>query len=630
MALGGPQGDEQPPAPGYTWNGTAWVPPAGGAQPPTTGVRLGGAQGDELPPAPGYTWDGNNWVPPPTTDPNAGSGWKNVSTGGATVAQGSKDFTPTTTTAAAVDQKKYDEDALKAGQVAQGISDQAGITPGHWETVPGPNGTSRQVYVPGTTGQAPRAAPQAAAPPTVTSNAPAAAQAAAPTAVTSTAVTAPIITPIERIQAATINPTAGATAGVVNAAPIDTDPQAQFRAQQARLTAALEAQAAGTAPTAGELAARRQADDAVAAQRSLASSVHGYSALSAARGADRNIAGIQSRSALDQALLRQKGVEDARTGLANVLGQGREQDIGLAVKGAELKQGADTTTAQLGTQVSISNADREAARNMKQADLEQAASAGNAAAQNELNNRQAALKLAADTTTSEQQLKADQGNQATQTQVNLTNTTEANKVGLADAEMNLRAQLGNADNATKVALANAGFTLEGRQIDDARNVEAIKAALAAQAATLQSDQQRVANELAQHQLDEAIKRGDREATLGIITAIVGSLGAVGAGAATQKSDRRAKKNINRATGKQVDDLLSAMEAWTYDYKDQKDGGGKRMGPMAQELERSTLGKGMVKTGPDGHKRVDTGALTMALAGAVARLAKQQRRAGRGA
>lgn len=586
------------------------------------------------------------WVPPnDPADQSQPEGWtggdpSNGAIPGKPMAGGG------TTTQAAVDQKRYDEDATKAQGVYQGISDQTGITPAHWETTQGPNGTTTQTYVPAKSGLAARTAPQAATPPPVTSDvsvaaAPVAAKAAVAAPVTATAVTAPTIAPIERLKAATIAATPGATAGVVNAAPIDKDPQAQFREQQSRLTAALEGAAYGTAgPSAAQLQAQRQVEDSRAQQLSTAGMVHGRGAGSALRLAGRNIAGIEQRGSLDLALLRAKEAQDARAQLAGVLGQGREQDIGLAVKGAELKQGADTTTATLGTQVSISNADRDAARNMKQADLEQAAAAGNAAAQNELNNRQAALTLTADTTTSEQQLKAAQGNQTAETQVNLANAanetntnivgaTEANKVGMANAEMDLRAQLGNADNQTKVALANAGFTLEGRQIDDARNVEAIKAALAAQAATLQSDQQRVANELAQHQLDEAIRRGDREATLGIITAIVGSLGAAGAAALTT-SDRRAKKNISRASGKEVDDLMSALEAWTYDYKDKKNGAGKRMGPMAQELERSTLGKGMVKKGPDGHKVVDTGALTMALAGAVARMHKQQRRAGRGA
>src|SRR4051812_34292219 len=35
------------------------------------GGVLGGPQGDEAPPAPGYTWNGYYWVPPPPTPPSS-------------------------------------------------------------------------------------------------------------------------------------------------------------------------------------------------------------------------------------------------------------------------------------------------------------------------------------------------------------------------------------------------------------------------------------------------------------------------------------------------------------------------------------------------------------------------------
>lgn len=652
MALGGPQGDEQPPAPGYWWDGTQWQPPktstasTGGAPPPPPpsstsggGGRLGGPQGDEQPPAPGYTWDGIQWQPPPTTS----EGWNGGGGNGATSAKATGGA-PGTTTANGVDQKQYDADALTAQQFAQGVTGQAGITPAHWETVTNPDGSTTQKYVPAQAGQAPRQAPQAQAPDGViaggaTADKPqaVAAQQAAP--VTSQAIVAPTIAPIERIQAATQARAADATAGTVQAATINQDPQAQFRQQQAALTSALEKAAAGTDVTSGELAARQQAEAAANEQRALAGASHGYGALAASRTAGRNIAGIEAKSAADQALIRQKSIEDARQELAGVLGQGREQDIGLATSGAQLAQQASTTNAQLGTQVSISNADREAARLKTNAELQQDASKGDAAAQNELNERQATLGLAASTSSASNALQAAQGNQQAANAVNLANAanaTQANitgaqlgtQISLANQEEQLKADLANADNQTKVALANAGFTLQGRQLDDTRNVEAIKAALQAQNQTLQSDQQRFTNDLAIRQLDEALARGDRDFTLGVITSILGAGGAIGAAAV--KSDRKAKTGIKKASAGEVDDLLSALEAWTYRYKKPQDGEGKRMGPMAQELERSSLGKGMVKRGPDGDKVVDTGALTMALAGAVARMRKEQRRAGRAA
>jgi hypothetical protein len=441
------------------------------------------------------TWVRSGWGVPtatPSTQPTSGATTAKFDAGAGATTTDSRSQAASDAKVAADKQKLEDfKDSVAA---AAGF----GGTEGHWETVTSPNGTNQQVWRPPTKNAppAPRETPQAAPAPLVTSDVstvekPTAAVATAAAPVTATSVVAPTIAPIERIKAATVAQGPQATAGQVAATYINTDPQIEFRRQQARLTDALEAQAAGKEAGSAELLARRQAQEAAANARSNAASVHGYGGLAAQRTAGRTIAGIESRASLDQALLRQKGMEDARSQLAGVLGQGREQDIGLATKQAELTQGAGTTNASLTTQVSISNADREAARLKTDAELQQAAAVGDAAAQNELNTRQAALKLAADTTTSEQKLKADQGNQTTETGVNLANAanatntaivgaTEANKVSLANAEQDLRGQIANADNQTKTALANAGFTLEGRQIDDTRNIAAVKSMLEAQ------------------------------------------------------------------------------------------------------------------------------------------------------
>jgi hypothetical protein len=61
----------------------------------------------------------------------------------------------------------------------------------------------------------------------------------------------------------------------------------------------------------------------------------------------------------------------------------------------------------------------------------------------------------------------------------------------------------------------------------------------------------------------------------------------------------------------------------YDYKDPANGEGRRRGVMAQDLERSEVGKVFVREGPDGLKRVDTGGLTLALVAEVARMRRDQ-------
>lgn len=68
------------------------------------------------------------------------------------------------------------------------------------------------------------------------------------------------------------------------------------------------------------------------------------------------------------------------------------------------------------------------------------------------------------------------------------------------------------------------------------------------------------------------------------------------------SDKNAKKNIKDGKGATVD-LLESVSPKTYDYKDKNNGAGKHVGFLAQDLEKSKVGKSLVKDTPQG-KQVD--------------------------
>lgn len=70
------------------------------------------------------------------------------------------------------------------------------------------------------------------------------------------------------------------------------------------------------------------------------------------------------------------------------------------------------------------------------------------------------------------------------------------------------------------------------------------------------------------------------------------------------SDRRAKTDVRPADAK-VQSFLDALRAHDYRYKrPDVDGPGRRVSVMAQELEKSELGRRMVDEAPDGTKQVD--------------------------
>lgn len=72
---------------------------------------------------------------------------------------------------------------------------------------------------------------------------------------------------------------------------------------------------------------------------------------------------------------------------------------------------------------------------------------------------------------------------------------------------------------------------------------------------------------------------------------------VGGASLAAKSDERAKTDI-RDGDKAANRAIDGLKAFTYRYKDERDGKGKQLGPMAQDLERAGL-KHTVMNTPDG-------------------------------
>lgn len=90
------------------------------------------------------------------------------------------------------------------------------------------------------------------------------------------------------------------------------------------------------------------------------------------------------------------------------------------------------------------------------------------------------------------------------------------------------------------------------------------------------------------------------------------------------SDERAKENISPANdvAAGVADFLKNLKPSKYEYKDSKHGTGEKVGIMAQDLEKSEIGKTMVDQAPDGTKIVDTNKAIGALLAATAEMHKE--------
>jgi len=116
-----------------------------------------------------------------------------------------------------------------------------------------------------------------------------------------------------------------------------------------------------------------------------------------------------------------------------------------------------------------------------------------------------------------------------------------------------------------------------------------------------------ANQL-QAQMQAYQAAGQRQGILGGLI----SAGAQVGGAALMHSDKNLKKDIKDG-GRDVDDALSKLSPKHYSYKDPAHGEGARVGIMAQDLERSKLGRVVVFNAPAGKALDVNKALSLSLA-----------------
>lgn len=85
------------------------------------------------------------------------------------------------------------------------------------------------------------------------------------------------------------------------------------------------------------------------------------------------------------------------------------------------------------------------------------------------------------------------------------------------------------------------------------------------------------------------------------------------------SDERVKTDIRDTTDDELAELLSTFKPKAYAYRDPARGAGEQFGGMAQDLERTSLGRGMVSKDRAGVRQVDGGKAGMAALAGVALL-----------
>lgn len=441
----------------------------------------------------------------------------------------------------------------------------------------------------------------------------------------------------QQAQAAQIAPTTVGPTSLANAAQINTGPQAEMRAAQTGLVSGLQNAIAGKEPSAAEIMLRNATDRNVANQYAMAQAANGMNTGLAQRTAMINAAEMNQNAVMQQALLRAQELTANRSQLAGLASDTRGADIGLATNQAGMQQ--QTNLANTGAQntSTLTQAQLAAAQAQAQAQLTQGASQFNAGQANDVAAQQAQMQQAASLANQQANLQAGTQNASLAQQVALANSAAQNTTNQTNAQLQQAAGLQNAQLGTQTSIANAGNQTQAAtssaqlanavQLANANNQSQANVAgaqLGTQAAIASANNQvstNALNQKAQQDLtanqltatgqagQTSIGQGDLEAKLAAAEAQrqAALIGAAAAAGAKLLSDRREKTDVRNAEAEIAEFSKNLGPAYAWRYKDPKKPGaapGQRYGTMVDELEKSAVGRSLVRDMGDGSKGVD--------------------------
>jgi hypothetical protein len=210
-------------------------------------------------------------------------------------------------------------------------------------------------------------------------------------------------------------------------------------------------------------------------------------------------------------------------------------------------------------------------------------------------------------------------NTANQQQTNLSNQAAAMAALSQNAQQQQAASQFNASNQQQTALANQA----AQQAAASQNAQQAQAANAAnQTAQVTTTGQNIAQQNNLGQLTNTANANQVNAQVGALnaqTAAKAQLGnLISTGGAAILSDERVKENIHDVPGDVMRDFLASLQpqSWRYRGDDQP-----RVGPMAQDIEKSPIGRTLVRETPIG-KAIDHGAAITAMLGALGDVGKR--------
>lgn len=228
-------------------------------------------------------------------------------------------------------------------------------------------------------------------------------------------------------------------------------------------------------------------------------------------------------------------------------------------------------------------------------------------------------QIGADTATGLAQVRANEAATWRQQQLQGMGLAQSGLGGVRQADLSQQAATAGIRQGD---LSQEGVQLSQAQMNDARAVAEGQLGLGYEGLAQGYTNQAMAARAAEEELRANTVTQSRIANMqGRDQSRAGGLGTVGTiiGGAALLSDRDAKTDIEEI--KDILETAKSAKPYKYRYKDEKNGKGEFVGPMAQDLEKSPLGNTLVKKGDDGYRRVDGGRAGLV---ALSALGEQQR------
>jgi len=435
----------------------------------------------------------------------------------------------------------------------------------------------------------------------------------------------PTIANTAGVTARDMGPAAQAAKTQVERVQLDRSGDAAFRQRQLGLAEAIQARIDGRAPSVAEMNLREGTNRAIAQQSGFLASQRLRNPAQAARLAMLQGAGAQQQAVLDSSRLRMAEQIEAQNQMRQLVSEGRGQELAMSSADATLAAQAAQQQASLDQSLNLENAGAVNTRTAQQAELalrgdlaNQQTDAARATAQAQLTGQVSAEQAARQDAAMIRQAELEQAAATTNAAaVNARNSTQAQlATGLAQTQTQAGAQVQSAQiggaaqvNAAGASAAGA-VNAAGIRANTDKYIADLQAALnlsgGAGSANSSYDQSRIGAEgNAAHDSSQYVTSTTQSAIDKVPTG--------GAEVSQISSDKTKKTEIKKADPK-IEKAMDELTGYEYQYKDQKkDGEGKQLGVMAQDLDDSEVGKHTVEKRSDGLYVNPKRAITMLLA-----------------